>query len=45
VGLLRTDILPPGTKFNVTFNKVGKFHYVCALHRDMGMKGVVVVKR
>lgn len=43
-GKLHSGILPPGTKFNVTFNKVGKFHYVCALHHDMGMKGVVVVK-
>jgi plastocyanin len=44
-GKLHSGILPPGTRFNVTFNKVGKFHFVCALHRDMGMKGVVVVKR
>ena len=34
----------PGAKFTVTFNKVGRFHYVCALHTDMGMKGLVVVK-
>lgn len=44
-GNLHSGIMPPGTKYVVTFNKVGKFHYVCALHRGMGMKGVVVVKR
>ena len=44
-GKLHSGILPPGSKFKVTFNKVGKFHFVCGLHHDMGMKGVVVVKR
>lgn len=44
-GNLHSGILPPGSRFNVTFNKVGKFHFVCGLHHDMGMKGVVVVKR
>jgi plastocyanin len=43
-GNLNSGIKFPGTKFSVTFNKVGKFHYVCGLHVDMGMKGVVVVK-
>jgi plastocyanin len=43
-GKLNSGIKFPGTKFAVTFNKVGKFHYVCGLHVDMGMKGVVVVK-
>jgi len=41
---LHSGIIGPGGKFKVTFNKVGRFHYVCALHHDMGMKGVVVVK-
>ena len=41
---LHSGIIGPGGKFKVTFNKVGRFHYVCALHHDMGMKGLVVVK-
>ncbi len=41
---LHSGIIGPGGKFKVTFNKVGRFHYVCALHQDMGMKGLVVVK-
>jgi plastocyanin len=43
-GNLHSGIMTPGSKFVVTFNKVGTFPFVCALHRDMGMKGVVVVK-
>ncbi|WP_151082873.1 cupredoxin domain-containing protein [Nocardioides cynanchi] len=43
-GNLHSGIIGPGGKFKVTFNKVGRFHYVCALHQDMGMKGLVVVK-
>jgi plastocyanin len=43
-GDLHSGIVPPGGKFVVTFNKVGKFHYLCALHDDMGMKGVVIVR-
>jgi plastocyanin len=44
-GNLNSGILVPGSRFDVTFNKVGTFHYVCGLHDDMGMVGVVVVKR
>jgi plastocyanin len=44
-GNLHSGIIGPGGKFKVTFNKVGRYHYVCALHHDMGMKGLVVVKR
>jgi plastocyanin len=43
-GDLNSGILPPHSSFLVTFNKVGRFHYLCGLHRDMNMKGVVVVK-
>jgi plastocyanin len=43
-GDLHSGIIGPDGKFAVTFNKVGRFHYVCALHRDMGMKALVVVK-
>lgn len=43
-GNLHSGIIGPGGSFAVTFKKVGRFHYVCALHRDMGMKGLVVVK-
>jgi plastocyanin len=44
-GDLHSGIIGPGGTFAVTFNKAGRFHYVCALHRDMGMKGLVVVKK
>jgi plastocyanin len=43
-GKLSSGFMTPQTKFKVTFNKVGKFHYRCLLHADMGMKGLVVVK-
>ncbi len=43
-GDLHSGFMTPDAKFTVTFNKVGRFHYICALHDDMGMKGVVVVK-
>lgn len=43
-GNLHSGIITPTGKFVVTFNKVGTFPFVCALHHDMGMKGVVVVK-
>jgi plastocyanin len=43
-GNLNSGFMPPNATFTVTFKKVGKFHYVCGLHVDMGMKGVVVVK-
>jgi len=42
-GDLHSGFMTPGTKFTVTFDKVGRFHYICALHDDMGRKGVVVV--
>jgi plastocyanin len=40
---------PPGfggpfpTHFDVTFTKAGRFHYICGLHDEMGMVGVVTV--
>ncbi len=43
-GNLNSGFMVPHQTFTVTFNKVGKFHYICGLHVDMGMKGVVVVK-
>lgn len=43
-GDLHSGFMVPGSKFTVTFNKVGRFHYICALHDDMGMKGLVVVR-
>jgi plastocyanin len=44
-GNLHSGILTPESKFVVTFNKVGTFPFVCALHQEMGMKGEVIVKR
>jgi plastocyanin len=44
-GDLHSGIIGPGGSFAVTFNKVGRFHYLCALHQDMGMKAMVVVKK
>ena len=43
-GNLNSGLMAPGSRFDVTFNKVGTFPYVCGLHRDMNMKGVIVVK-
>lgn len=43
-GNLHSGLMTPGARFTVTFNKVGTFHYICALHDDMGMTGLVVVK-
>jgi plastocyanin len=43
-GNLHSGIIAPGGSFAVTFKKVGRFHYLCALHQDMGMKALVVVK-
>jgi len=31
------------TRFRVTFTKAGLYHYICALHDGLGMKGSVVV--
>lgn len=42
---LNSGFMVPHTTFTVTFNKVGTFHYICGLHDDMGMIGVVVVRR
>ena len=35
--------LPGGSGFSLTFNQTGTFHYVCVLHRELGMKGTVTV--
>jgi plastocyanin len=35
---------PPGvTRFRVTFISPGTFHYICAIHDELGMKGRVIV--
>ena len=34
---------PGVTRFRVTFNSPGTFTYICALHDELGMKGIVVV--
>ena len=31
------------TRFRVTFTKPGVYHYICALHDELGMKGSIVV--
>jgi plastocyanin len=31
------------TRFRVTFTRAGTFPYICALHDDLGMKGMVIV--
>jgi plastocyanin len=43
-GDLNSGLLAPGAPFNVTFTSVGTFHYICAIHDDMGMVGDVVVE-
>jgi plastocyanin len=42
-GDLNSGVLAPGVPFTVTFTAVGKYHYICAIHDDMGMVGDVVV--
>ncbi|TSE17061.1 plastocyanin [Arthrobacter sp. KBS0703] len=44
-GDLSSGLMEPGDKFTVTFNKVGEFDYLCALHDYMGMVGEVEVRR
>ncbi|RAM36259.1 cupredoxin domain-containing protein [Arthrobacter globiformis] len=44
-GNLSSGLMEPGDKFTVTFNKVGEFDYLCALHDYMGMVGEVEVRR
>jgi plastocyanin len=35
---------PPGvTRFRVTFTSPGTFNYICAVHDQLGMKGIVIV--
>ena len=35
---------PPGvTRFRVTFTAPGTFHYICAVHDQLGMSGTVIV--
>lgn len=42
VGVAET---PAGrTRFRVTFKHAGTYPYICALHDDLGMKGVVIVE-
>jgi plastocyanin len=31
------------TKFRITFTHPGTYPYICALHDDLGMKGVIIV--
>jgi plastocyanin len=33
------------TRFRVTFTAPGTFHYICALHDNLGMVGTVIVKQ
>lgn len=43
-GDLNSGILPPHSKFTVTFTKAGEFDYICGLHDFMGMVGTVEVR-
>lgn len=42
-GDLNSGVLAPGVPFTVTFTAAGTYHYICAIHDDMGMVGDVVV--
>jgi plastocyanin len=44
-GKLNSGIIGPHGAFTVRFTKAGTYHYVCALHDNMGMRGTVVVRR
>ena len=39
-----SGMLQPGQTFARVFTTPGVYHYVCTLHENNGMKGVVVVK-
>ena len=41
---LSSGVLPPHGSFKVTFAKVGTYPYICLLHAELGMAGVVIVK-
>ena len=43
-GDVNSGLLSPDAPFDVTFTAVGTFHYICAIHDDMGMVGEVVVE-
>jgi plastocyanin len=43
-GKLSSGVIFPQATFKVTFKKVGRFHYHCFFHQDLGMNGLVVVK-
>ena len=34
---------PFGTTFAATFTAPGRYHFICALHDDLGMTGTIVV--
>jgi plastocyanin len=42
-GLIGPGYLPGGTTFTMNFAKPGVYHYICAIHREMGMVGTVTV--
>jgi plastocyanin len=42
-GDLNSGVIAEGAPFKVTFTTAGTFHYICAIHDDMGMVGEVVV--
>jgi plastocyanin len=42
-GDLNSGLLDASAPFNVTFTAPGRYHYICAIHDDMGMVGDVVV--
>lgn len=42
-GDLNSGLVSPGVPFAVTFTKAGTYHYICAIHDDMGMVGDVMV--
>jgi len=33
------------TRFRVTFTAPGTFNYICALHDELGMKGMIIVQQ
>lgn len=39
-----SSYLQPGQSFSHEFNVPGTYHYVCTLHENLGMKGVIIVR-
>ena len=42
-GIIGVDSPSGPTSFSMTFSKAGSYNYMCAIHRELGMKGNITV--